>query len=129
MKLLRLQIPLLYLASLFLAGALHCTPLAGEPGQHVTPDHAEHHVDTASVHTCPEGDLVCACRDNDPGVQPLFAKSRDFPSGKKMGPVPDIATVSPAIPFRIALGDPPERKAHHVSAYDGIHGRAARLLI
>lgn len=129
MKLLRLQIPLLYLASLFLAGALHCAPLAADFGHHAAMDHAADHAATAAVHDCPEGDVVCACGDSDPGVQPLLAKARDFPSGKKVGPVPDLAALSPAAPVRIALGDPPDREAHRVSAYDGIHGRAARLLI
>ncbi|MBO6633922.1 hypothetical protein [Parvibaculum sp.] len=129
MKLLRFQIPLLYLASLLLAGALHCVPLAGDPGQHAALDHAAHHAETAAVHDCPEGDVVCACGEADPVVQLLLAKSRDVPSGKKVGPVPEIATVSPAAPVHVALADPPERKAHRVSAYDGIHGRAARLLI
>lgn len=129
MKLLRLQIPLLYLASLFLAGAVHCAPLAGDPDRHAAMDHAAHHAAMAAVHDCPEGDVVCACGETDPGVQPLFAKSRDFPSGKKVGPVPDIAVFSPAAPACIASDDPPERETHRVSAYDGIHGRAARLLI
>ena len=129
MKLLRLQIPLLYLASLFLVGALHCVPLTGAPGQHAALDHAAHHAETAAVHDCPEGDVVCACGESDPGVQPLLAKSRDFPLGKKMGPLPDVATFCPVAQIHVVLGDPPERKAHHVSAYDGIHGRAARLLI
>ena len=129
MKLLRFQIPLLYLASLFLAGALHCAPLAVEPGQHATLDHAAHHAETATVHACPEGEAVCACGEADPAAHPLLAKSRDFPSGKKAAPAADIAVFTTAVPVRLVSGDPPERRARHVGAYEGIHGRAARLLI
>ena len=129
MKLLRLQIPLLYLASLFLAGALHCAPLAGDPDRHAAMDHGAHHAGTAAVHDCPEGDVVCACGEAEPAVHPLLAKARDFPSGKKMGPVPDIEVFTAAMPVLPVSGDPPERRTHRASAYDGIHGRAARLLI
>ncbi|MEQ9151469.1 MAG: hypothetical protein RIF42_10170 [Parvibaculaceae bacterium] len=129
MKLVRLQIPLLYLASLFLAGALHCAPLAAESGQHAVLDHAAHHAETATIHACPEGEVVCACGEADPAVHPLLAKSRDLPSGKKAVQAPDIAVFAAAVPVLLVAGDPPERRARHVSTYDGIHGRAARLLI
>lgn len=133
MRWLRLQLPFLYLASVLLAGALPCAghaaaDEAAAPAHQEHAHHAHHAAREAPEPPCHSGEAVCDCKA-PAGETQATAKPRDEIAAAAL-PGSGGGTVPGHAFFQIAQrNDPPERPSLPVSLYDGIHGRAARLLI
>ena len=134
MRWLRLQLPVLYLASILLAGALPCASHAAAheaaaPAHQAHLDHAHHAAHEAPEPPCHSGEAICGCEAVSERLQSAAANSRDemaaaVLAAKDAEAAPGLARFQSA-----GRGDPPERQSPFVSFYDGIHGRSARLLI
>lgn len=131
---LRLQLPVLYLASILLAGALPCAShaAANEAGSAFAHQENQHHPQrsTGPEHEvpCHSGEVVCGCEAATERLQSAVANSRDEMAAPAIAhDGAGIAEAEGHLP--VSIGDPPERQSHSTSFYDGIHGRSARLLI
>lgn len=134
MRWLRLQLPVLYLASILLAGALPCASHAAAheaaaPAPQAHLDRAHHAAHEAPEPPCHSGEALCGCEAVAERLQSAAANSRD-----EMALAALAASGAEAAPGLAPLpivqrSDPPERQSLLVSFYDGIHGRSARLLI
>ena len=134
MRWLRLQLPVLYLASILLAGALPCADHAAAheaaaPAHQGHLDHAHHAAHELPEPPCHSGEAFCGCEAVAEQLQPAAAKPRDEMAAAALAA--DGAEAAPGLaPLPIVRrSDPPERQSLLVSFYDGIHGRSARLLI
>ncbi|MFN4353344.1 hypothetical protein [Parvibaculum sp.] len=134
MRWLRLQLPVLYLASILLAGALPCashaaTHEAAAPAHQGHLLHSEHDAHVTPATPCNSGEALCGCEGAAGKLQSAVAKPRDESAGAALaadsaGPLAGLAQ------FQIAQrSQPPERQSLFTTFYDGIHGRSARLLI
>jgi len=140
MKLLRLQVPLLYLASILLAAVMQCAPVAAaqplavhEEHRSAVHDHSAHAhsapVEEQTPPSCSGDEATCLC---DRTVEASFA-----PSLKLHGlPVPHAVTQTqwqmPELVAEIRLlphADSPERQRRHKQAYADAFHRTGRLLI
>lgn len=134
MRWLRLQLPVIYLASILLAGALPCashaaTREAAAPAHQNHLHHSEHDAHDTPEAPCHSGDALCGCEAVAERLQSAAANSRDEMAGAALAANGAEAVPVPAR-FQIAQrSDPPERKSLFTTFYDGIHGRSARLLI
>lgn len=134
MQWLRLQLPVLYLASILLAGTLPCASHAAAheaaaPAHQDHLHHSEHDAHDAPGTPCHSGEALCGCEGAAGKLQSATTKPRDETAGvafaaDSAGPLAGLAQ------FQIAQRrDPPERQSLFTTFYDGIHGRSARLLI
>lgn len=134
MQWLRLQLPVFYLASILLAGALPCASHAAAheaaaPAHQAHLDHAHHAAHEALEPPCHSGEDLCGCEAVAERLQSATANSRD-----EMALAAIAASGAEAAPVLARLpiiqgSDPPERQSLIVSFYDGIHGRSTRLQI
>jgi hypothetical protein len=131
---LKLRFPVLYLASILLAGALPC---ASHASAHEAPasahqdhfHHGYHAVHEAPEPPCHSGEALCGCEDPAGKLEPALTTPRDESAGVAFA-ADSAKLLGDFARFRIAQrSDPPERHSPSASSYDGIHGRAARLLI
>lgn len=139
MKLLRLQVPLLYLASILLAAAMQCTPAMAveaaahdmhRPAAHEGAGHAHSApAGKAAPAACASGETTCLCDGADEAGFPLSLKLRDLPAPhaviQTQWQMPEgLADIS-----SLAHADPPERHGLRKQAYADAFRRTGRLLI
>ncbi|MBC7102186.1 MAG: hypothetical protein H5U13_03005 [Parvibaculum sp.] len=138
MRWLRLQIPVLYLASVMLATVLQCVPASAAqmPAAHhaaATHRHEGHGHSTPleqhGSHPCHGSDLTCLCDRADVASLVTHFKSRDLPEAKVLiqlrWQTPDTGLAlqpSPSV-------KPPENRLLRKRAYTDAYRRSGRLLI
>lgn len=134
MQWLKLQLPVLYLASILLAGALPwashaATHEAAAPAHRDHLHHSEHNVHDAPEARCHSGEALCGCEGAAGKLHSAVTKPRDETAGAALA-ADSAKPLAALAQFRIAQrSDPPERQSLFTTFYDGIHGRSARLLI
>ena len=140
MKFLRLQVPLLYLASILLAALMQCAPVAAAQPLAVHEEHrsAVHghsiHGHSAPVEeqtppSCPGDEATCLCdRTVEASFEPsLKLRGLSAPQAviQTQWQMPDLVAEIRSLPH----ADPPERQGRHKQAYADAFHRTGRLLI